>query len=227
MRKLFFMLVVLCTVFSSFAQDVIVKKNGETVVCRIIKNNSSEVIYKKWDDLNGSNYILNRTDITYINYENGKRENLSSSNLNEFAPNNQSNGSQLLNDIALMQIDSDYHQYNIKAKKLKSIGWIGGSALLIGSGIFCYLATQESDFFGHTYGEISVILAGTSIAWTTGFLISANRLQKKYKSLVINTSLLQNKFTFNNGSTLICSTDLLKDNQQKSHVLGIGLRYKF
>ena len=54
-----------------FAQDVIVKKDGSTIVCRVIKFTESEIIYKKWSDLKGSNYVMDKSLASAINYENG------------------------------------------------------------------------------------------------------------------------------------------------------------
>ena len=68
-----------------FAQDVIVKKDGSTVVCRVVELTTSEIVYKKWSDLNGSNYIMNRSDASAINYQNGKKVNLSEAGTNLYA----------------------------------------------------------------------------------------------------------------------------------------------
>ena len=43
MRKILFLLTFLCSV-SMFAQDVIVKKDGSTIVCRVIEFTESEII---------------------------------------------------------------------------------------------------------------------------------------------------------------------------------------
>lgn len=232
MKQLLVLLMLVCAM-SSFAQDVIVKKNGSTVVCRVVEVNTSEVVYKKWGDLNGSNYILNRTDITSINYENGRKENFSTSGLNEFAPGNQNSGEQSLNDNALLRLDIDNHQYADKAKKLRTIGWIGGASLMAGAGILCIITAAEGcDYFGecsdvYPAGELSVILAGGSIAWTAGFLIAANKQQKMAESIVMSSPILQNELRFSNGSTLAYSADLIKDNLKNQHTFGVGLRYNF
>ena len=90
MKQLFILLLLLCSVGMS-AQDVIVKKDGSTIVCRVMELNSSEIVYKKWTDLNGSNYVMNRADASAINYENGKKENISEVT-NLYTPNNQNDG---------------------------------------------------------------------------------------------------------------------------------------
>lgn len=214
----------LCTI-TSFAQDVIVKKNGSTVLCRVVDVSSSEVVYKKWTDLQGSNYVLNRTDITTINYENGRKEILSSQNVNEFAPSNQNTGQQSLNDNALLKL-ADVNNCTPKVRKMKLAGWIGGIIIAgAGSIISCTIIRDDDGTNAKLYGPIASIAAGA--IWTTGFLIAANQQQKKAESLVINSPILQDGFTFKDGSVLMGSIDLLKDNIKHQHSLGIGLCYNF
>ena len=69
-------MLLLCSASVS-AQDVIVKKDGSTIVCRVVELTSSEITYKKWSNLNGSNYVMERSAASAINYENGKKVNLS------------------------------------------------------------------------------------------------------------------------------------------------------
>lgn len=229
MKQLLVALMLVCTI-NAFAQDVIVKKNGSTVVCRVVEVNTSEVVYKKWNDLNGANFILNRTDVASINYENGKKEELSTTYQNEFTPGNQNTGEQSLNDIALMKLDIETNGNMGKAKKLRTIGWIGGATLVLSGAICAIVQYQESsEFFINEYkfGYASVALGVAGVAWTTGFLIAANKHQKMAESVVINSPILQNEHTFKNGTSLAYSAELLKDNLQRSHTVGIGFRYNF
>ena len=76
MKQFMILFLLLCSA-SVLAQDVIVKKDGSTIVCRVVELTSSEIVYKKWSDLNGSNYVMNRADASAINYESGKKMNLS------------------------------------------------------------------------------------------------------------------------------------------------------
>lgn len=230
MKQILLLLVLLCAT-SAFAQDVIVKKNGSTVVCRVVEVNSSEVVFKKWSNLEGANYVINRSDISAINYENGRKETLSAQSVNEFAPNNQNTGLQSLNDNALLKLDNDTHQYTGKAKKLRTIGWVGGAAFLTGSAVCVSLILSTGcGFWGdsaYKYGEAATILGVAGIAWTTGFLLAASRQQKMASTFVMNNPMLQNEFTFNNGTSLMCSADLIQDNLKHKHTFGIGLRYNF
>jgi hypothetical protein len=120
MKQLLVFLFLLCS-GSVLAQDVIVKKDGSTIVCRVVELTSSEITYKKWTDLNGSNYVMSRSDASSISYENGKKVDLSDAT-NLYKPNNQNDGVQQYNDNALLAMDRASHpkkkrkfKFNIRA----------------------------------------------------------------------------------------------------------------
>lgn len=56
------------------AQDVIVRKDGSTIISKVLEVNQSDVKYKKHSNLNGPTYTINKSDILSINYENGEKE---------------------------------------------------------------------------------------------------------------------------------------------------------
>ncbi len=76
MKHLFVVLLLLCSA-KVFAQDVILKKDGSTIVCRVIEVNDSEIVYKKFSALEGSNYVMAKSFASAINYENGSKLNIS------------------------------------------------------------------------------------------------------------------------------------------------------
>ena len=122
MKQLLVLFLFLCSA-SVFAQDVIVKKDGSTIVCRVVELTSSEIVYKKWSDLNGSNYVMDCSAASAIHYANGKKVKLSEVT-NLYKPNNQNDGTQQYNDKALLAMDAANHarkkvnrhfKWNIKA----------------------------------------------------------------------------------------------------------------
>lgn len=127
MKKLLTILLFLCSV-GIMAQDVIVKKDGSTIVCRVEKVSETDVTYKLWSDLKGSSYVMDKSLVSAINYENGKKVNLSEAT-NFYKPNNQNDGVQQYNDRALLQLDAAANYSSTKSKTLKTIGWIGGPVL--------------------------------------------------------------------------------------------------
>ena len=211
---------------SAFAQDVIVKKNGSTVLCRIVEVNSSEVVYKKWTNLKGANYVMERSDVSAINYENGKKDLLSTPDTNQYAPGNQNTGQQQMNDNALLRMDYNAQKIPAKVKKLKIIGWTGGIILAgAGAAIIMYYAEDEE-----TYSDVLPYCIGSIAAgaiWTGSFLYSAKRYQKIANSMVLSTPIWQDEFKLKEGKTLIAGVDLLKDNMHQSNTIGLALRCNF
>ncbi len=65
------------------AQDVIVKKDGSTILSKIIKVGETEVEYKKFKNQQGPTYTISTSNIQAINYENGDKDTFESSSNNQ------------------------------------------------------------------------------------------------------------------------------------------------
>lgn len=219
MKQLLVFLFLLCTASVS-AQDVIVKKDGSTIVCRVVELSSSEITYKKWSDLNGSNYVMNRADASAINYENGKKVKLSEV-MNLYQPNNQNDGTQQYNDKALLLLDNKNNYIYRKVKNLKTIGWIGGGVFLVAGGVVCMLGTDDCVIVGGA-------IAGGSLLWTPTFLLLADSQKKKIDKSFQSMSLWHKSIVkLNNGAELTAGVDVLVDNINQKQLLGLGLNYSF
>lgn len=234
MKQLLVFLFLLCST-SIFAQDVIVKKDGSTIVCRIVELTSTEITYKKWSDLNGSNYVMNRADASAVNYENGKKVNLSEAT-NLYQPHNQNDGVQQYNDKALLAMDFARSNPYKKAKTQKTIGWIGGGTLLVAGVVFygLYRSSYGPDARGKhkQYNKqwalpLSLSCVGGAAVWTTTFLLVANNTKKKAESQLSFSPILQHDIPLSNGSSLSLGADLLSDRTMGNNTLGLGLRYNF
>lgn len=222
MKKLLLFLLLIVSASSIQAQDVIVKKDGSTVICRVVEVTSSEIVYKKWTDLNGSNYVMNRTDASAINYENGKKENLGEMT-NLYAPNNQNDGTQMLNDRALVEMDYANGDLFRKAKKLRTIGLTGGG-ILLGIGALGFIADE-----GKTSTSGFIVGIGCSIGaviWASGYCIAAYKVQRQTYTLR-TASIYQQEFKLKNGSSLTAGVDVLKDQMLNNQTIGVGLSYNF
>jgi hypothetical protein len=57
-----------------FAQDTIVKINNEIIQAKIIEITPNEIKYKKFSFQDGPTYIENKTDVQYVKYSNGLKE---------------------------------------------------------------------------------------------------------------------------------------------------------
>ena len=92
MKKLLVFLMTLLAVFTAVAQDVIIRKDNSTILCRIVEVHDDEVVYLKWSDLNGPCYVMDRSIISNINYQDGKQDKFNPQNSNAYAPGNQQTG---------------------------------------------------------------------------------------------------------------------------------------
>ena len=227
MKQLLVFLFLLCST-SVFAQDVIVKKDGSTIVCRVMELTSTEIIYKKWSDLNGSNYVMNRTDASTINYQNGKKIKLSESN-NLYKPNNQNDGVQQYNDRALLALDYANQKTDRQIKNLKKWGLISGFAG-VGLGIGHILLCFDSD---SKIGEDvafcigGAVLAAGCVATSAYCFITSHKKQKQAEMYLHSSTLYKYDFKFTKGSSLSAGIDILSDRALDSNTLALGLHYNF
>lgn len=223
MKQLLVFLFLLCST-SIFAQDVIVKKDGSTIVCRIVELTSTEITYKKWSDLNGSNYVMNRADASAINYQNGKKVNLSEAT-NLYQPHNQNDGAQQYNDKALLKMDAIASKISTpKTKAMKTLGWIGAGVALAG-GVGFLVAMKDFDRGEQAFPLTCVGVAGAGVITSiTGFLLASHyKRQYAFQHLTI----YEYEFNLFKNSSFLGSIDILSDNTIGNKTLGLGLRYNF
>ena len=60
------------------AQDTLSMRSGENILVKVIEVGTSEVKYKKLDNLNGPVFSILKSDLLMIKYENGTKEDFSS-----------------------------------------------------------------------------------------------------------------------------------------------------
>ena len=225
MKKLLFLLMLLCPMIAS-AQDVIVKKDGSTIDCRVEKVSETDVTYKLWSDLKGSNYVMDKTLVSAINYADGRKDTFNETT-SIYTPNNQNNGVQTLSDRALLNLDislDNSPEYK-KIKRLKTWGWIGGGVLVAGGALFLGIAaTDQYTNNGAAGGGIACLLAGAGVTITC--LIVAHKQKKKLDALG-TSSLYRYDIPFTNGSTLSVGADMLHDRIMDKRTVGLGLSYNF
>ena len=220
MKQLLVLLFLLCSA-SVFAQDVIVKKDGSTIVCRVVEVSATEITYKKWSNLNGSNYVMDKSLASAINYESGKKENLSEAT-NLYQPNNQNDGVQQYNDRALLRLDYATRKNDPykKAKTLKTIGWIG-AVPFVGMAIYCF----QNPHSGTTGAGLGFL--GVGALWTSSFVLIGNHIQKKADSMLQTTTIIDWKYDFCKDMSLSAGIDIISDHTNSNNTIGFGLRYNF
>ena len=222
MKKLLVLLFVLCPMIA-MAQDVIVKKDGSTIVCRVEKVGQTDVTYKLWSDLKGSSYVMDKSLVSSINYENGKKETFSEAT-SLYTPNNQNDGVQAMNDRALLEMDykTNGKPYK-KVKWLRAIGWIVGGVSVATAGVLVGIA---DDGYKAVWGVIGAGVIAVGAGVTTLCLVKAHREKKKLDALG-TSSLYRYDIPFSNGSSLSVGADMLHDRIMNKRTVGLGLSYNF
>ena len=76
MKKMFlsFGLLLVVSITSTFAQDIIILKNGNDIQAIVLEIGADDVKYKKFDNPNGPSYTLRKSEIFTIRYENGSKD---------------------------------------------------------------------------------------------------------------------------------------------------------
>ena len=56
------------------AQDVLTKRNGDELQVKVMKVSADEVEYKKWSNPDGPSYVVPKTEVFMIKYQNGDKD---------------------------------------------------------------------------------------------------------------------------------------------------------
>jgi hypothetical protein len=73
MKKLIFT-IGSCAAIWLNAQDLITKKTGEDIKAKVLEVTTSEIKYKKFDNVNGPTFTISKTELLMIRYENGTKD---------------------------------------------------------------------------------------------------------------------------------------------------------
>ena len=232
MKKLLLFLVALVSALTASAQDVIVKTDGSTVLCKVVEVNGSAVVYLKWSDLEGPRYAIERSQISTVNYQDGRQDKMNAQTTNAYSPNNQQTGNWNYNDNSLLALDKTRNTTNPiykKIKRLKTIGWTAGTALIVGGASLMIVGTSWG-LGGGDDGNLpfiaGTILTAGGIGTLTACLLRAKQL-KKQMGEVSCAPVYQHDFKLGNGKSLAAGVDILRDNQFKNTALGVGLKLNF
>lgn len=227
MRTIKFLSVVVFAMFSfiAHAQDVIVKKDGNTITSKVIEITSSEIKYKKFSNQNGPTYTINRNEVNYINYENGEKETINASvNSNNTSISFVTTpGGTNASDTELL---NNFYTNNAakKAKKLKKTAYIGGGILLAAS--IPFFALNSYGMEDHLI--YAGALAGAGFLWTGSFLLAAQKQNKKAAYYANNVVTIMQMELFNSKqSSLYANIDMFNDNITHKKSLGLGFHFNF
>jgi hypothetical protein len=74
MKRSLLVLLAFTAAFNLFSQDMIVKKDGEEIKSKIIEIGIDNVKFKKFDNLEGPDYVLPKYEIVFVKFQNGTKE---------------------------------------------------------------------------------------------------------------------------------------------------------
>ena len=220
MKRFLFSLVAILFTCICFAQDVIIKKDGTTILSTVIKVGQSEVEYKKYNNQTGPTYTISINELSHINYANGTKDTFTSTYNNQSVVTTET-ATQFSNDEGLLKLYNAHDRKLKKAKRIKSLGWIVGGTLLAAGGAVIIISDGDYEFL-----MVGSAVAGAGlITWTTCTLVG-NHIAKKSKYSVQSNPLFQKEYNIGKNS-LAFGVDMLNDNTFKNQTLGLGVSYKF
>lgn len=135
--KCFLTLIALCLAFQKVkAQDVIVKKDGTTILSKVLEVNEENLKYKKLKNLQGPTYSVSLSEIMSVNYENGEKDTFEKINNPIKDSSNQMTSTKLIEksaDERNQELISIYNRnYKLNSKEKKKDDYAKGCVLVFG-----------------------------------------------------------------------------------------------
>ena len=252
MKKTISILLFLCVSLITMAQDVIVKKDGSTILAKVLEVTSADVKYKKHTNVDGPTYTIKKKEIQRINYENGEKDKSVSSNYNPNIVTNET-ATQFSDDKKLLDMYKNRNKkfktpemlYK-KGKRMKVAGYTVGGTLLVGGIVSIIIGASKEEYEEelwcsynnirhhkyynddrNTYFYVGFGTMAASMAVGVPLILKGSSLQKKYGEQVHSVSTISQDINFGNGTNLNLGIDLLSSNQSYTKTPGIGVRYNF
>ena len=74
MKRILLTIVCLSIVIIANGQDRMVLKNADELSIKVVNISPETITYKKWDNLEGPTYMVNKSEVLFISYQNGTKE---------------------------------------------------------------------------------------------------------------------------------------------------------
>ena len=171
--KLIFSVIIVFTTLVAQAQDMLILKSGEDINAKIVEIGTQEISYKKFENLDGPVYTIQKEKIFMIKYQNGTKETFGSQ-LNEDAKTEQK---MVLNAPSVQQKKSfSINDSQRKLQKGKVLTGLGtsftavGTALLVSGGVVFGNSVYYSngryfyDYIAESNGIIMMSVGGVVFA---------------------------------------------------------------
>ena len=113
------------SIFYSNAQDIIYKKDGSKEEAKIVLVGEKEIQYKKFNNLEGPIYTINKKDIALITYENGEYETIKTAGDEKKAAKAELSENFAKNLVTYHLFDVIYGDFTFSYERILSSGTVG------------------------------------------------------------------------------------------------------
>lgn len=93
--SLFVLAIFIFKPISLLSQDIIFTTSNEDIKAKVIEINQTEIKYKKFENLTGVTYSINKSDVLFIRYENGTKDVFNEGKVIPSQPSNSSNSKEV------------------------------------------------------------------------------------------------------------------------------------
>ena len=138
-KKLFLALLILMGNFAQ-AQDIITKKNGDDIKAKVVEVNQNEIKYKSFSNPDGPLFVIYKSDVLLIRYENGSKDIFNESN-----STNNSSSTSVVTSSSSNSNNSSPNEMRIRGKQDSMVSYKGKRS---GAGWTCATSIVLSPLFG-------------------------------------------------------------------------------
>ena len=140
-KTTFLLLVTLISFIGVNAQDILTKKTGEDIKAKVLEVTTNEIKYKMFDNLNGPTFVVLKSDLIMLRYENGMKDIFNQTN-----KVNQSNPSNNTNEDEMGEKGKNDAKVSYTGKN-SGAGWTSATTLImapLSGAVVAFLCSNES-----------------------------------------------------------------------------------
>jgi len=123
------------------AQDILTKKTGEDIKAKVLEVTTNEIKYKLFDNLNGPTFVVLKSDLIMLRYENGTKDIYNQTN-----KANQASASSNMNDDEMSEKGKNDAKVSYTGKN-SGAGWTSATTLImapLSGAVVAFLCSNES-----------------------------------------------------------------------------------
>lgn len=183
------------------AQDVIVMKDGSTIISKILEIGITDIKYKKYSNINGPIYTINKSEIKTINYENGERDIYEIQDISKKSYNNLAVTQGFIEKPADARNPQLISLYNRKYEPTSKIGYSKKEA----KRILVFIGVKSTSLLSNEEVEIEIISKKMNSPYAFDYWCQAlNIVNKTNRTIYIDKG---NCFRVSSDTQLYCYYD--------------------